>query len=106
MPGRTLLIKYGGKAVTAQPMIVGSMEWQDLLLVHDAAAQAKAISVPALTNALENLSPAAQNDPLNMSGIGIKFTKDVHENVSPKAVATYEVVPTGPIVNGLVHYQK
>jgi Periplasmic binding protein len=106
MPGRTLLIKYGGKAVTAQPMIVGSMEWQDLLLVHDAAEQAKSITVPALTNALESLPPAAQNDPLNMSGIGIKFTKDVHENVSPKAVATYEVVPTGPIVNGLVHYQK
>jgi hypothetical protein len=105
MPGRNLLIKYGGKAVTAQPIIVGSMEWQDLVLVHE-AAEAKAVTVPALTQALEHLSPKAQDSRLNMSETGIQFTTSAHENVSPKAVDAYEVVPTGPIVGGLVRHTK
>jgi hypothetical protein len=103
MPGRDLLIKYGGAAVTVQPMIVASFQWQDLLTVHNAAVQAGSIQVDALNKALQSLSPTAQNDPLNMTAPGVEFSQSVHEDMSPLATKAYEVVPVGPISGGLVH---
>jgi ABC-type branched-subunit amino acid transport system substrate-binding protein len=106
MPGRTQLIKYGGSGVDSQPIIIASFEWQDLVTVHDAAEQAKSISTDALVNALNSLSPSAQNDPLNMTAQGVQFTPSVHENMSPAANNAYEVVPVGPIKTGMVYYKK
>jgi branched-chain amino acid transport system substrate-binding protein len=106
MPGRNLLIQYGGTGVDSQPIIIASFEWQDLVTVHDAAAQAGSISTDALVSALNNLSPQAQNDPLNMTAPGVQFTPSVHENISPKGQDAYEVVPVGPIKQGQVYYKQ
>jgi Periplasmic binding protein len=105
MPGRDILVKYGGSSVTAQPMIVASFQWQDLLTIHNAAAQAKSINVDALNSALQNLSTTAQNDPLNMTAPGVAFTQNVHEDASPLGAHAYEVVPVGAIKNGMVYYK-
>jgi branched-chain amino acid transport system substrate-binding protein len=106
MPGRTLLIQYGGTGVDSQPIIIASFEWQDLVTVHDAAKQAGSISTDALVSALNNLSPQAQSDPLNMTAPGVQFTPSVHENISPKGQDAYEVVPIGPIKQGQVYYKQ
>jgi branched-chain amino acid transport system substrate-binding protein len=106
MPGRNLLIQYGGTGVDSQPIIIASFEWQDLVTVHDAAKQAGSIDTDALISALNNLSPAAQNDPLNMTAPGVQFTTSVHENISPKGQDAYEVVPVGPIKQGQVYYKQ
>lgn len=103
MPGRTLLLKYGTPAVSAQPLIVASFQWTDLALVHNAAEQAGSISVSAISNALENLQPQYQDDPLYMSAPVIQFTNGVHLDVAPAAVNSYVVVPSGPIKNGMVY---
>jgi hypothetical protein len=107
MPGRDLLIQFGGPAVTAQPLIVASFQWEDLLLVHDAAQQAHSIDTDALVNALNHLSPQAQTDPLNTTAPVVEFTPSVHEDVSPAGeYSAYEIVPVGPIRGGLVYYKK
>jgi hypothetical protein len=106
LPGRTALIKYGGSAVTAQPLIVATFEWQDLLLMHEAAAQAHSITVDALSNALQNLPKAVQDNPLNTVAPGVAFTRKNHENSSPLAAHAYEVVPVGPLKNGQIYYKQ
>jgi branched-chain amino acid transport system substrate-binding protein len=106
MPGRDLLIKYGGSGVDSQPIIIASFEWQDLVTVHDAAKQANSIAVDPLVAALNNLSQSAQTDPLNMTAPGVEFSPSVHENISPLGQNAYEVVPVGPLKTGLVYYTK
>lgn len=105
IPGRDVLTKYGGAAVTAQPMIVAAFQWQDLVTVHAAAEQAGSIGVDALVDALNDLTPKAQNDPLNIMP-QVQFTKDVHENMSAGASHIYEVVPVGPVKGGLIYYRR
>jgi hypothetical protein len=106
MPGRDALIKYGGSGVDSQPIIIASFEWQDLVTVHDAAAQANSISTDALVSALNNISPKYQTDPLNMTSTGVLFSPSVHENISPTGTHAYEVVPVGPIKHGMTYYKK
>jgi branched-chain amino acid transport system substrate-binding protein len=106
MPGRTALIKYGGTGVDSQPIIIASFEWQDLVTVHDAAEQANSISTDALVSALNNISPKYQTDPLNMTSTGVLFSTSVHENISPTGNHAYEVVPVGPIKDGMTYYKK
>jgi branched-chain amino acid transport system substrate-binding protein len=107
MPGRDLLIANGSPVVTSQPIIIASFEWQDLVTLHDAALQTGGkTDVDSLTNALENLQSKYQTDPLNMTAPGVQFTHDIHENMSPLGKQAYEVVPVGPIKNGMVYYKK
>ena len=37
---------------------------------------------------------------------GVQFTHDIHENMSPLGKKAYEVVPVGPIKNGMVYYKQ
>jgi branched-chain amino acid transport system substrate-binding protein len=106
MPGRTLLIANGSPVVTSQPIIIASFEWQDLVTLHDAALQAGKTDVDSMTNTLENLAPKYQTDRLNMTSPGVEFTHDIHENMSPLGKKAYEVVPVGPIKNGMVYYKQ
>jgi branched-chain amino acid transport system substrate-binding protein len=107
-PGRDQVVTYskpfGG--VTMQPLNVASFQWQDLLTVHDAAAQANSANPTAINNALQHLSSKAQNDPLNMTARVVGFTPDDHEDTSNKLASDYEVVPVGPLVGGMVRYKK
>jgi branched-chain amino acid transport system substrate-binding protein len=107
-PGRSQVIKYsklfGG--VSSQPLNVAAFQWQDLLMVHAAAAQAKSANPTAINKALQNLSSTAQDDPLNMTARVVGFTSDNHEDTSNKLASDYEVVPVGPLVGGMVKYNK
>jgi branched-chain amino acid transport system substrate-binding protein len=103
VPARSLLIKYskpyGG--VTSQPVSIGAVPWQVLITLRDAAEQAKSIDQSDLINALNNLSPQAQKDALNIFARSVAFTKSVHENAA-NLTSAWDVVPVGPVQNGLV----
>jgi branched-chain amino acid transport system substrate-binding protein len=107
-PGRDLMIKsskpFGG--ITSQPLNVAAFQWQDLLMVHDAAAQAGSIDPTAISQALEKLPAKAQSDPLNTTARVVSFTSEGHEDTSSALAHDYEVVPVGPLVNGMVKYKK
>lgn len=81
------------------PLQVSSAEWDMLMAVKSAAAQAKSTSSTALANALESLSPQAQSNPLYTLFPKITWTKTDHLNVAP-AGGQYPIVAVGPIVNG------
>ena len=107
-PGRDQVVKYskpyGG--VVSQPLNVAAFQWQDLLMVHAAAAQANSADPTAINKALQSLSSKAQNDPLNTTARVVSFTSDNHEDTSSKLASDYEVVPVGPLAGGMVKYKR
>jgi branched-chain amino acid transport system substrate-binding protein len=106
MPGRVALLANSTPAVSAQPLIVASFEWQDLLEAHLAAQQANSIAEDSMVSALNNLSASAQQSSLNMTAPAIEFTPGIHEDMSPAGYNATEVVPVGPLANGTVQYKQ
>ena len=105
MPGRRLLTHDCTATCWSQPYIVASFQWQDLVTLHDAAEQAGSIKQTALINALQHLDKKYQDDKLNMTSQGIEFTPSDHFDISPLADKAYEVVPVGPVKDGLLYYK-
>lgn len=104
IPGRDLLLQAAGPLGKISPVFLGAFEWDDLLAVHDAAAQAHATDRDSLIKALNNLDDKYVHDPLWMNSEAVKFNEQVHENVLDTASANV-IVGTGPLVNGMIQPQ-
>jgi ABC-type branched-subunit amino acid transport system substrate-binding protein len=103
IPGRTQLLKYMKPlGPVTQPLYIHSYMWDALLLVHDATLQNGGKTDPAsLVKAFENLQPKYVHDPLWMTNPAVQFTANSHNNILGNAQSN-QIVPTGPLVNGMV----
>jgi branched-chain amino acid transport system substrate-binding protein len=75
--------------------------WDEIVQVHNAAAQAGSTDQAALINALINLNSTAQTDPLLLLNAKFKYTNTNHANELATAADFYMVAPA-PVVNGQV----
>jgi branched-chain amino acid transport system substrate-binding protein len=108
LPGAAALIsgakQFGG--IPAEGALdVPAYAWDDLVSLHDAAAQAHSIDQASLIAAMNNFSTAAQTDRLYILDRRVRFTTSDHNNIAATA-SDYNVVPVGPLVNGQVQAPK
>jgi ABC-type branched-subunit amino acid transport system substrate-binding protein len=104
IPGRTLLINAAKPFGKLSPLYLAGFEWDDLLVVRDAAQQAGATDMASLTKALNNLDGKYVHDPLWVENPAVDFTPDTHDN-SLDTTSSSVFVRSGPLVNGMITSQ-
>jgi ABC-type branched-subunit amino acid transport system substrate-binding protein len=104
LPGATALLastKQFGGIPKGGALDTLAYAWDDLVALHDAAAQAHASTQTALVAAENHLDTAAQSDPLYLLDPHVRWTSSDHDTVAATP-ADYYFVPVGPLVNGQV----
>jgi branched-chain amino acid transport system substrate-binding protein len=94
-----------GSSIGSVPCGLSGDGWDPVVLLSHVAKQAKSLKYDALTTAAENISPAAQADPLYTHTKKEEFAPKNHDNVGSTPSDT-SIIPVGPIVDGQTLRQK
>jgi branched-chain amino acid transport system substrate-binding protein len=70
--------------------------WDVMMEFANAAKQAPSLTASALTNAMLNLTPAAQTDPLYVTSKVKKYTTSDHDDAG-EVPSDFTVIPVGPV---------
>jgi ABC-type branched-subunit amino acid transport system substrate-binding protein len=105
VPGLAVMEKYAATHTSIAvldkvPAHIAGLAWDAVLVVANAAAQAKSIDPTAIAKALESLGAGA-SDPDYINYAKISYTDSDHTPVTASA-ADYPIVPIGPISGGQV----
>src|SRR6202167_1457353 len=105
LPGLTLLRQYAASltsigTLSAVPVDIAALGWDGVLMMANAAEQAKSIGATAIAQALDNFGSGA-NDPDYLDYAKISFAANDHTPVSATP-NDYPIVKAGPIKNAQV----